>query len=286
MFAGRYFGGRYFGRRFYGKTGLLVYGAFNGWRYFGGRYFGRRFFGTSKLDIPQALVSTNTPALSGVLGVAGNLVFGADFALAQTGNLGLSASTALSGGALSFDNETWAFTPPLEISGLAGVVGITGGFVIGAPAPAPGRGGYFGRRFYGGRYFGARYFGTTPSWAFVPTSGITLSGTVGLGGGFATTIGFNPSALSLSGSLGLVGAFSGGGGAIHPAASGGGGGLSDRRRMRPVVEQAEPELMRAPEPDLSPLPLAQLAPVVVPLTPEEQAADDALCLLAAEMLLA
>lgn len=284
MFAGRYFGGRHFGRRFFGKVGLVVDGAYSGSRYFGVRYFAVRYFGTSSLNIPQPLTATNTPALSAVLGVSGDLVFGRDFALAQVGALGLSGSTSLSGGALSFDNETWAFTPPLEIPGLSGVVGVTGGFVIGAPAP--GRGGYFGRRFYGGRYFGARFFGTLPSWEFTPTGGISLSGVAGLGGGFATSIGFDPGTLSLSASLEVAGDFSFDGGEAHLALFGAGGSpLSDRRRMRPAVEPVEAEPQPTPESELPALPVVQLAPTVVLLTPEEQAAEDALCLLAAEMLL-
>jgi hypothetical protein len=282
MFKSTYFGGRHFGRRFFGKTGLLLDGAYNGARYFGLRYFAARYFGVNTVDIPQPLVSTNTPALSGVLGIAGNLVFGADFALAQTNSLGLSATASLSGGALSFDNETWAFTPPLEISGITGTVGVTGNLVI--TTPAPGRGSYYGRRFYGSAYFGPRYYGSALPWPFTITQGIGLSGVAGLGGGLATSIGFNPGALSLSASLEVSGDPSSDGGATS-LASFGGGALSDRRRMRPVVEPAEPEPKPPIDPDVPALVVAQLEPVVIPLTAEEQAAEDALCLLAAEMLL-
>lgn len=205
MFAGRYFGGRHFGRRFFGKVGLVVDGAYNGSRYFGLRYFGIRYFGTSSINVPQAIASTNTPALFGVLGVAGNLVYGADFALEQVGALGLSGSTSLSGGALSFDNETWAFTPPLEISGITGTVGVTGNLVI--TTPAPGRGSYYGRRYYGGAYFGPRYYGSALPWPFTITQGIGMSGVLNAAGSLGSVIAVNPTTMQLQGSVGVGGDF-------------------------------------------------------------------------------
>jgi hypothetical protein len=208
MFAGRYFGGRFFGRRFFGKTGLLVDGAYNGARYFSPRYFAVRYFGVSAVDIPQPLAATNTPALSGVLGVAGNLVFGANFALAQTGSLGLSATLSLSGGALSFDNETWAFTPPLSVSGMTGTVTVAGALVY--AGTAPGYGGFFGRRYFGARHFGPRFFGSQASWVFTQTGSLSLSGVVGVSGQLDTSIAFNTSTLALTGALATAGDFLGG----------------------------------------------------------------------------
>lgn len=227
MFAGRYFGGRHFGRRFFGKTGLLLDGAYNGARYFGSRYFAVRYFGVSGVDIAQPLVSTNTPALSGVLGVAGNLVFGADFALAQTGNLGLSATASLSGGALSFDNETWAFTPPLEISGITGTVGVTGNLVI--TTPAPGRGSYFGRRFYAGSYFGPRYYGSALPWPFTITQGIGMSGALNAAGSLGSVIAVNPTTMQLQGAVEVAGDFTFDGAAVQ---SRGGKGFREKAKRR------------------------------------------------------
>jgi hypothetical protein len=226
MFAGRYFGGRHFGRRFFGKVGLVVDGAYNGSRYFGLRYFGQRHFGTSSSNVPQAIASTNTPALFGVLGLAGNLVYGADFALAQTSGISLSATASFTA-ALSFDNEDWAFTPPLAISGMVGAVTVAGNFVTAASPAGPG--GYFGRRFYGGRYFGPRYFGSPAGWILTPTGALSLSGQVGVAGGFATDLAFGFSPLALSGALAVAGDIDGGAAgaaAINPLLSGGG-----RRRL-------------------------------------------------------
>lgn len=227
MFAGRFFGARFYGRRFFGKVGLVVDGAYDGSRYFGARYFGARYFGSNSANVPFAVEATNTPALSGVLGVAGNLVFGADFALAQTGNLGLSATASLSGGALSFDNETWAFTPPLEISGITGTVGVTGNLVI--TTPAPGRGSYFGRRYYGSAYFGPRYYGSALPWPFTITQGIGMTGALNAAGSLGSLIAVNPTTMQLQGAVEVAGDFTFDGAAVQ---SRGGKGFREKAKRR------------------------------------------------------
>ena len=50
---------------------------------------------------------------------------------------------------------------------LAGTLQLTADVQI--TAPAPGFGGYYGRRYFGGRQFGARYFGSPVSWSLTQT---------------------------------------------------------------------------------------------------------------------
>ncbi len=201
MFKSSYFGARYYGQRFFGKRGLVVDGAYNGSRYFGLRYFGVRYFGTSYQNSPAPLTATNTPALSGVLGLAGGLTFGGDFSVTQTGSLALS-STLVTSGSLSFDNEDWAFTPPLSVSGLAGALTVAGSITI--ASPAPGFGGYFGRRYFGGRFYGPRYFGSLASWPLTLTAGVGLAGGLNAAGSISTTL-----AMVQTNTIGLTGTLTG-----------------------------------------------------------------------------
>lgn len=199
MFGGRYFGARYYGQRFFGKHGLVVDGAYNGSRYFGLRYFGVRYFGTSYQNSPNPLTITNTPALSGVLGIAGSLTFGRDFEFTQTSGISLAGALTGSASGFSFDSEVFYFTPPLPVSALAGALTVAGNITI--TAPAPGFGGYFGRRYFGGRFYGPRYYGTLASWQLTLTAGVGLAGGLNVAGSISTTL-----AMVQTNTIGLTGA--------------------------------------------------------------------------------
>lgn len=203
MFGGRYFGARHFGERFFGKAGLVVDGAYHGSRYLGRRYFGQRYFSSSSVNVPFAITSTNTPALSGVIGVSGTLAFGRDFEVTQTTGISLSGSTALNGGALAFESEVFYFTPPIAVSELAGAVSVAGDFTI--TYPAPGYGGYFARRFFGGRHYGARYFGSPVSHSVTVSASPSLAGVLQVAGNIGVGVDVAPSTLGISGSLTVAG---------------------------------------------------------------------------------
>lgn len=205
MFGGRYFGARYYGQRYYGKHGLVVDGAYNGSRYLGLHYFGARYFGTSYQNSPAPLAQTNVTALSGVLGVSGGLTFGRDFEVTQSGAIGLSASLTLTG-ALSYENEVWYFTPPVPVSGFSGALLVSGDITV--TYPAPGFGGYFGRRFYGRRFYGPRYFGSPAGFPIAQSAGPGLTGALTLAGGFTTAIGSaQTNVTAMTGALSVAGDF-------------------------------------------------------------------------------
>lgn len=203
MFAGRYFGARSFGSRYFGKRGLVVDGAYHGSRYLGRHYFGPYYFGTSGVNVPFEAATTNTPALNGVVGVSGDLVFGRDFEVTQTTGISLSGTTTLNGGALSFESEVFYFTPPLEVSGLAGAVSVAGDFTV--TYPAAGYGGYFGRRYFGGRQFGPRYFGSPVTHNITVSTSPSLAGVLQVAGNISIGVDVAPSTLGLSGALTVAG---------------------------------------------------------------------------------
>jgi len=199
MFAGRFFGARYFGGRHFGKAGLTVPGYYTGSRYFGSRYFGPSYFGSDETSIPFEIVQTAGVSLVGVLLTSGSAVFGTDFEVTQTSGISLSGSLALAGN-LTYPNEDWSITPPLELRALVGTLSIECDLEFGGGVALP-SGGYWGRRFWGANYFGQRYFGTGDSFAIVQTAGIGLTGTLTAASGIAQALGLNPSALGLTGTL-------------------------------------------------------------------------------------
>lgn len=205
MFGARYFGARNFGGRYFGKRGQVVDGAYFGPRQFGNRYFGKRYFGHNDATIPFVVAQTTGISVSGTVGIAGGLTYGADFSVTQTAGVGLTGSLLINGSGFSYESEVFYFTPPLAITGLSGSLTVAGNLTI--SAPAPGYGGYWGRRYYGARHFGPRYFGTPVSWRVTQTAGIGLSGSLNVAGGISTVIGIaETTGIGLSGSLTVEGA--------------------------------------------------------------------------------
>ena len=204
MFGGRYFGARHFGSRFFGKHGVVLDGAYFGQRHYGSRYFGKRYFGNNAYTEAFPITQTAGVGLSGALQTAsGGLTFGADFAFTQVTGLALTGTMAASSSGFSFDSEVFYFTPPLEVTTLAGTLQLTADVQI--TAPAPGFGGYYGRRYFGGREFGARYFGSPVSWSLTQTAGLGLTGTLTTAGGsISTTL-----AMVQTNTIGLTGTLTG-----------------------------------------------------------------------------
>lgn len=206
MFGGRYFGARHFGSRYFGKHGLVLDGAYFGQRHYGSRYFGKRYFGNNAYTEAFPITQTAGVGLSGALQTAsGGLTFGADFAFTQVTGLSLTGTMAASSSGFSFDGEVFYFTPPLSVQVLAGTLQLTADVQI--TAPAPGFGGYYGRRYFGGRQFGARYFGSPVSWSLTQTAGLGLTGTLTTAGGISTTLAIaQTNTLGLTGTMTLAGA--------------------------------------------------------------------------------
>jgi hypothetical protein len=203
MFGGAFFGARFFGGRYFGKVGLTVPGYYTGSQYFGNSYFGRRYFGASQTSIPFELVTTNTPALSVVVQVNGNVASGIDFGLAVTAGLSLSGVVSTSG-ALLYEGDDWAFTPPLAINQLTGAVLVAGdvAFTLGATEA----GSYFGGGYFGSAYFGRRYWATKSAFALAATNTIALSGTAQVAGDLTASSAIVQSgAVALSGTVGVAG---------------------------------------------------------------------------------
>lgn len=203
MFGGAYFGARFYGARYFGKVGLTVPGYFTGSRYFGTSYFGQRYFGSNQTSIPFELVTTNTPALSGVTQVNGNVASGIDFGLAVTAGIALSGVVS-STGALLYEGDDWAFTPPLAVNGLTGAVLVAGDleFTLGATVA----GSYFGASHFGASYFGRRYWATKSAFALEATNTIALSGAVQAAGDITASSSIVQSgAVALSGVVGVAG---------------------------------------------------------------------------------
>lgn len=203
MFGGRYFGGRHFGARYFGKEGITVPGYYNGSRYFGSRYFGARYFGANSTEIPFELVTTNTPALSGSVQISGDVLSGVGFDLAVTTGLALSGVVSTSG-ALLYEGDDWAFTPPLSINELTGALVVAGDvtFTLGATEA----GSHFGGAYFGQAYFGRRYWATKAAFALEQTNTLALSGSVQVGGDIiAATSVVQSGAVAFTGTLGLTG---------------------------------------------------------------------------------
>lgn len=255
MFGGRFFGARHFGRRYFGKAGLTSTGYYNGGRYFGRAYFGRRYFGVQPASaVTFSVAATNTLALTGspTIGSA-TMVYGADMAVTQVGTMALTGVISPNA-SLSFDNDTdFAVTPPLEVGALTGTVLVSGSIVI--SAPAPGFGQYWGGRYFGKRYFGGRYFGSPPGFTIAQTTGISLSGTVGVAGDVDTQLAIAPSTMSLAGTIGLGAAtmeYGGASVAPPPPPSGGGGGRGNgnntgngRRLNPPTINRQHQSIAQA-----------------------------------------
>ncbi len=201
MFAGRFFGARYFGGRHFGKAGLTVPGYYTGSRYFGSRYFGPSYFGSDETSIPFEIVQTAGVSLVGVLLTSGSAVFGTDFEVTQTSGISLSGSLALTGN-LTYPNEDWSITPPLEVTGLVGTLSIACDLEFGGGAGLASAG-YWGRRYWGAAYFGQRYWGTGAAFAVEQTAGVGLTGTLTAASGIALALGLVPSTLGLTGALSL-----------------------------------------------------------------------------------
>lgn len=288
MFGARFFGARHYGRRFFGKAGLTIPGTYFGGRFFsarmfgerywsadpgpasttagtlfGGRYwgirhFGRRYFGT-KGTPGFSVASTAAMALSGSLTLGStSFVYGADKALAQAATLAMNATLGISG-QLSFDSDgEFSITPPLDLPGMTGNLLLAGDVVISTGPAVPGS--YWGRSYWGNRFFGGRYFGRPPGYSIAATAGLGLTGTLGVAGGIATTLGLSFAPMGMAGQLQLLGDLAFG---IPPppnepprAPSGGGGGrrgpapaLPSYHRLAAAkqidVQQANAQLMRA-----------------------------------------
>lgn len=203
MYGGSFFGSRFFGARYFGKEGLTVPGYYNGSRYFGSRYFGARYFGANSTEIPFELVTTNTPALSGSVQISGDVLSGVGFDLAVTTGLALSGVVSTSG-ALLYEGDDWAFTPPLSINELTGALVVSGdvAFTLGATEA----GSHFGGAYFGQAYFGRRYWATKAAFALEQTNTLALSGSVQVGGDIiAATSVVQSGAVAFTGTLGLTG---------------------------------------------------------------------------------
>ena len=203
MYAGAYFGARFFGGRYFGKVGLTVPGYYTGSQYFGNSYFGLRYFGASQTSIPFELAVTNTPALSGVTQVNGDIASGIGFDLAVTAGIALSGVVS-STGALLYEGDDWAFTPPLAINQLTGAVVVAGDveFTLGATVA----GSYFGAGYFGSAYFGRRYWATKSAFALEATNTLAFAGAVQVAGDITASSSIVQTAnVALSGVVGLTG---------------------------------------------------------------------------------
>jgi hypothetical protein len=187
----RYFGLRYWNQRFVDS----VDGAYSGSRFFANRYFGLRYFGANQTSDPFELAQSQGLAGSGIGSFSSlALTYGSDKAIAQTNTLagsGIAGITAL----LSYENEDWAFTPPLELTPAIGVGALACDLEFIEPTTG-GAGRYFGSRYFGPRYFGPRYWSTLYGWNLEQTAGLagvgagTISAGIGLGIVFAPTQAF------------------------------------------------------------------------------------------------
>lgn len=268
MWGARYFGARYFGGRYFGKVGLVVDGAYNGAHYFGKHYFGQRYWGSEGNSDPFSLSVTNTPGLNGVALVSApsGLLLTADFPFTEAVGIGLSGLTTLSG-ALSFDNDDFAFTPPLEINALSGVVSVAGSLTIAAPPPGVGR--YFASRYFGSRQFGRRYWGTSTTLPLAQTTGIGLSGAVLTAGGIASTIGIAQTVITsvaLTGAVGVAGSLSYAAPVVVVDSGGGwldwrGWGKKKRSARDEEEEQPPEKVQEVAKPSAGPNPLKKLVRV-------------------------
>lgn len=230
MYAARYFGPRFYGRRYFGKTGETVEGQYFGGRYFGGWYWGHRYWGPDSTNVlgthfggrywgsrfwgrhyfgtkgtPGFIVAPTGPSLAGSLTFgSAAFVYTAAFPVAQSSALALAATIGISG-ALSFDGDTdFSVTPPIDLPGMTGNLLLSGSLSINDGGPAlPGS--YWGRRYWGAHFYGPRYWGRGAAFTVVSSTGLSLSGSVGVAGDITTTAIVSPTSLAaaLTGVIGL-----------------------------------------------------------------------------------
>jgi len=176
--SGRYLGARYFGRRYWNQAAANVDGKYFGGRYFGHDYFGKRYFASNDVSVPFALEITAGPTeiAPTVLFSSVNLSIGADWSFAP-GTLAISTAAMGITAGLTFGNEDWAFTPPLEVTAVTGAMTFNAStLAINFPS---GTGRYFGGNYFGSRYFGKRYWGVDGApFAITLTNSLAMTGTM------------------------------------------------------------------------------------------------------------